>query len=118
MSPMTKTVKIISTTLSVLILLLVIVNILIGLGNQSIQAEVAERKQMIAKTIQLENLNRQLITVLANLALKTNDEQLKKLLAESGINLSAGPEAAPPPPAKKRGRMAHQVEKLAAKPVQ
>ncbi|HEY3151910.1 MAG TPA: hypothetical protein VGK65_09660 [Candidatus Binatia bacterium] len=98
---MTKTVKIISTTLSVLILLLVIVNILIGLGNQSIQAEVAERQQMIAQTIQLENLNRQLITVLANLALKTNDEQLKKLLAESGINLSAGPEAAPPPPAKK-----------------
>jgi hypothetical protein len=41
-----------------------------------------------------------LITVLANLALKTNDEALKKLLAESGINLG-GPEAAAPPPAKK-----------------
>jgi hypothetical protein len=94
---MTKTVKIILTALSVLILLLVSVNILIGLGNQSIQAEVAERQQMIAQTIQLENLHRQLITVLANLALKTNDEQLKKLLAESGINLSGGPEAAPPP---------------------
>jgi predicted Holliday junction resolvase-like endonuclease len=94
---MSKRLKIIQTSLAVLVLLLVTVNILIGLGNQSIQAEVGERQQMIAQTMQLENLNRQLITVLANLALKTNDEQLKKLLAESGINLSAGPEGTPPP---------------------
>ena len=93
---MTKKVKIIQTTLSVLILLLVLVNILIGLGNQSLQAEVGERQQIIAQTMQLEALNRQLITVLVNLAMKTNDEQLKKVLAESGINLSMGPEAAPP----------------------
>jgi hypothetical protein len=96
---MTKKQKIVLTTLSALVLLLVIVNILIGLGNQSIQTEVSERQQMIAQTLQLENLNRQLITVLANLALKTNDEQLKKLLLESGINLG-GPETAAPPPKK------------------
>jgi predicted Holliday junction resolvase-like endonuclease len=78
-----------------LILLLVIVNILIGMGNQSIQTEVAERQQDISQTIQLETLNRQLITVLANMALKTNDERLKKLLAETGINLDAAPEGAP-----------------------
>jgi predicted Holliday junction resolvase-like endonuclease len=78
-----------------LILLLVIVNILIGMGNQSIQTEVAERQQDIAQTIQLETLNRQLITVLANMALKTNDERLKKLLAETGINLDAAPDGAP-----------------------
>lgn len=82
-----------------LILLLVLVNILIGLGNQSMQSELGERQQMIAQTIQLEGVNRQVITVLVNLALKTNDEQLKKLLAESGINLSMAPET--PPPAKK-----------------
>ena len=93
---MSKKVKIIQTTLSVLILLLVLVNILIGLGNQSLQAEVGERQQVIAQTMQLEALNRQLITVLVNLAMKTNDEQLKKVLAESGINLSMGPEPAPP----------------------
>jgi hypothetical protein len=93
---MSKKVKIIQTTLSVLILLLVLVNILIGLGNQSLQAEAGERQQIIAQTMQLEALNRQLITVLVNLAMKTNDEQLKKVLAESGINLSMGPEPAPP----------------------
>jgi len=93
---MSKKVKIILTTLSVLILLLVLVNILIGLGNQSLQAEFGERQQVIAQTMQLEALNRQLITVLVNLAMKTNDEQLKKVLAESGINLSMGPEPASP----------------------
>lgn len=87
--------KIALTAGSALILLLVIANILISLGNQSIQTEVAERQQEIAQTIQLEALNRQLITVLANMALKTNDERLKKLLAETGISLDAAPESAP-----------------------
>ena len=92
---MNKKMKIALTACASLILLLVIVNILIALGNQSIQTEVAERQQEIAQTIQLEALNRQLITVLANMALKTNDERLKKLLAETGIDLDAGPETAP-----------------------
>jgi predicted Holliday junction resolvase-like endonuclease len=93
---MGKKTKILLTAWSALILVLVVVNILIALGNQSIQAEVAERQQEIAQTIQLETLNRQLITVLANMAIKTNDEQLKKLLADTGINLDAAPETAPP----------------------
>ena len=93
---MSKSTKVILTIMASLILLLVLVNILVGLGNQSIQAEVGERQQMIAQTIQLEGLNRQVITVLVNLALKTNDEQLKKLLAESGVNLSMVPEASAP----------------------
>jgi len=92
--------NILLTVLSTLVLLLVIVNIVLALGNQSIQAEVGERQQMLTQTMQLENLNRQLIGVMANLALKTNDEQLKKLLAESGVNL--GPTEAPnAAPAKK-----------------
>ena len=94
---MRKRTKILMTVWSALILLLVVMNIVLAFGNQSIQAEVAERQQEIAQTIQLETLNRQLITVLANMALKTNDERLKKLLAESGINL----DAAQVPPAKK-----------------
>jgi hypothetical protein len=101
---MARKTKIFLTSLSSLILVLVIVNIALGLGNQSIQAEVGERQQIIAQTLQLETLNRQLIGVLANMAIKTNDEQLKKVLADSGINL--GPAQAPSPtptpaPAKK-----------------
>lgn len=97
---MSKKGNILLTVFATLVLLLVIVTIVVALGNQSIQAEVSERQQMLAQTLQLENLNRQLIGVMANLALKTNDAQLKKLLAESGVNL--GPAEAPPPaPAKK-----------------
>jgi predicted Holliday junction resolvase-like endonuclease len=92
---MTKKTKIFLTAWSVLVLILVFVNILIGLGNQSIQAEVTERQQEIAQTIQLEALNRQLVTVLASMAVKTNDAQLKKLLADSGVNV--GDSAEPPP---------------------
>lgn len=92
---MTKKSKLLLSLWSALILVLVLVNILISLGNQSIQAEVSERQQEIAQTIQLEALNRQLITVLASLAVKTNDEQLKKVLADSGINLGNNPEGAP-----------------------
>ena len=84
-----------STILASLVLFLVIANIFIALGNQSIQSEVGERQQVIAQTIQLETLNRQLINVLANLALKTNDEGLKKVLAAAGINLPAEGAAAP-----------------------
>jgi cell division protein FtsL len=97
---MTKKSKIFLTTLASLILVLVIINIILGLGNQSIQAEVSERQQIIAQTLQLETLNRQLIGVLANMAIKTNDEALKKILADSGINL--GPvQPATPAPAKR-----------------
>jgi hypothetical protein len=95
---MTKRSKLVLTILSSLVFVLVLLNIFVALGNQSIQAEVSERQQIIAQTIQLESLNRQLINVLANLALKTNDEQLKKVLAASGIDLSSGGE---PPAAKK-----------------
>jgi len=92
---MTKKTKIVMTAWSVLVLILVLVNILIGLGNQSVQAEVTERQQEIAQTIQLEALNRQLVTVLASMAVKTNDAQLKKLLADSGVNVGDSVEAAP-----------------------
>jgi predicted Holliday junction resolvase-like endonuclease len=80
--------KIFLTGLSVLVLLLVILNILLMAGNQSLQLSVSQRQQYIAETIQLETLNRQVIGVLAEMALKTNDGQLKELLAGVGINLS------------------------------
>lgn len=82
-----KTWKFVLTAMSSLVLLLVLINIVLALGNQSIQAEVGERQQLIAQTLQLESLNRQVIGVLANLALKTNDAQLMKVLAEGGIDL-------------------------------
>ena len=82
------------TGLAVLMLLLVLVNILISLGNQSLRMEVSERQQFLAQSMQLEGLHREIITVLATVALKTNKDPLKSLLASQGINLGQ-----PPPPA-------------------
>src|SRR5262249_19304677 len=65
--------------------------------------------QEIAQTIQLEALNRQLVTVLASMAVKNNDAQLKKLLAGSGVNLDETAETSPP---KKRGDMAEETDPL------
>ncbi len=86
--------RLLQTILAALVLVLVAVNILLVLGNQSIQAEVGDRQQFIAQAIQLEGLNRQVVGALANMALKTNDEQLKKLLAESGVSFEVQPEPA------------------------
>ena len=86
-------VGLVQTILAVLALVLVVVNIMLALGNQSLQSDVTERQQIIAQSIQLEQLNRQVIAALANMAMKSNDEQLKNLLASAGIGL--GPEAAP-----------------------
>ena len=84
----------IQTILAVAALVLVVVNVLLALGNQSVQADVNERQQFIAQSIQLEQLNRQVVAVLANMAMKGNDEQLKNLLASSGVGLAPNPESA------------------------
>jgi hypothetical protein len=81
--------------LAVIALVLVLLNVLLALGNQSIQADVAERQQIIGQAIQIEQLNRQVVAVLANMAIKSNDEQLKNLLSSS-FGPAPAPEAAPP----------------------
>jgi len=87
--------RLIQIILSCLVLLLVLVNILLMVGNQSVQTEVGDRQQYIAQAIQLENLSRQLVGAMASMALKSNDEQLKKLLMASGIDLDAAGGTAP-----------------------
>jgi predicted Holliday junction resolvase-like endonuclease len=85
--------RLVSTILSSLVLLLVLVNILLSFGNQSLQSEVGERQQEINQGIQLEALQRQVVTVLAEMAIKTNDAQLKELLTASGFVLNPAAEA-------------------------
>jgi hypothetical protein len=85
----------ISTILAALLVVLVIVNIVLTLGNQSAQAELGERQQAIAQTMQLETLHRQVVAFLANMAINSNDEQIRALLSSSGIDLG-GAKAQPP----------------------
>lgn len=89
--------KVLPTILSALLLLIVVVNIFLQSGNQAAQAELGDRQQTIAQTVQIETLYRQVVTVLANLAVQSKDEQLRSLLISSGINLGgAAPEPAAP----------------------
>ena len=69
-----------------------LVNILLAFGNQSLQSELGERQQEISHGMQLEALQRQVVTVLAEMAVKTNDAQLKELLAGSGFSVDPNPE--------------------------
>ncbi|MBI2538353.1 MAG: hypothetical protein HYW04_00940 [Deltaproteobacteria bacterium] len=70
-----------------LTLVLVLVDVLLSLGNQFLRLEVNERQQFITQSIQLEELQREIVAALASVAVKSNDRQLKDLLASMGINL-------------------------------
>lgn len=74
-----------------LTLILVFVNMFLLVGNQSLQRIVAERQQVIMRSIQMQGPAREVITTLANLAVRTDDEQLKQLLANHGISVSVNP---------------------------
>jgi uncharacterized membrane-anchored protein YhcB (DUF1043 family) len=79
------------TPLAVLILILVLANVLLTLGNQSLRQQLAERQQLINQSIQMEALHREIVTGIATVAVKTNDAELKSLLASQGINLGGDP---------------------------
>jgi uncharacterized protein YcfL len=72
-------------------LILVFVNMFLLVGNQSLQRIVAERQQVIMRSIQTQGPAREVITALANLAVRTDDEQLKQLLANHGITVTVNP---------------------------
>jgi hypothetical protein len=75
-------------------LILVFVNMFLLVGNQALQRVVAERQQTIMRSIQMQGPAREVITAMANLALRSDDEQLKQLLAKHGITVTVNPAAA------------------------
>lgn len=80
--------------LAVLILILVLVNVLLTFGNQSLRLQLAEQQQFINQSLQMEALHREIVQTLASVAVKRNDEQLKSLLASQGINVGGDGKAA------------------------
>ena len=74
-----------------LTLILVFVNMFLLVGNQSLQRIVAERQQVIMRSIQIQGPAREVISALASLAVRSDDKQLKQLLAKHGITVSVNP---------------------------
>lgn len=83
--------------LGFLSLILVFVNMFLLVGNQSLQRTLAERQQLIMRGIQMQAPAREVIAALANLAVKSDDEQLKQLLASHGITVTVNPAPAARP---------------------
>lgn len=76
-------------------LLLVAANVGLSLNNRQAQAEVNSRQQYINQTVQLSRLNNEIVQALANLSVQTNDDSIRTLLAEHGIQINTGAGAAP-----------------------
>jgi hypothetical protein len=85
--------------LGFLTLILVFVNMFLLVGNQSLQRVVGERQQFIMQSIQAQSGAREVIAAVANLAVRTDDEQLKQLLSKYGIIVSVNglPQPVTPP---------------------
>jgi type VI protein secretion system component VasK len=67
--------------------------------NRKLQAEVSQRAQFIQQTIPLETLSRDIALALAQLGVRSQDEQIRALLASLGISVTVNAPAPSPPPA-------------------
>ncbi len=71
-------------------------NMMLFQANRVAQVDVAGRQQYVAQSVQLEGLYREMVKALADLAIKTQDGDVRTLLAGQGITISVAPT---PPPA-------------------
>ena len=67
--------------------------------NRRLQAEVSQRAQFVQQTVPLEALNREIVTALAQLAVRGPDEQIRAMLSSLGISVSENPAVMTPSPA-------------------
>jgi hypothetical protein len=79
------------TALGGVFLVLILVNVYLFTSNRSLQADVNSRQQFITQSLQLEQLNKEIIVALANLAVRDKDAALSDVLASQGISVSATP---------------------------
>jgi hypothetical protein len=73
-----------------IVLVLVLVDMILFERNRALQAEINSRQQYIQQSVQLEGLNREIVTAIANLAVRNKDDQLKAILAQHGITINVG----------------------------
>lgn len=83
--------------LAALSLLLVVVNAILVIRNQSIQFDVNQRQQTINQGLQFARIRQTLVQFLGNLAVSKNDRDLTDLLTRHGITVTA-PSTAPTAP--------------------
>jgi hypothetical protein len=83
------------TSLAALAAILVVANMVMFSQNRQLQADVNQRAQYIQQSAQLESLYREIVKALADLSVRNDDSQLRELLAQQGITVSANPGPSP-----------------------
>jgi type VI protein secretion system component VasK len=68
--------------------LVVVANMYRFSANRQLQAEVSQRGLFIQQSIPLENLSREIALALAQLGVKSQDEQIRALLGSLGITIT------------------------------
>ena len=81
------------TAASAVVLGLVIFNTAISTLNRDSQMDLAKRQQFVQQTVQLESLYREFVKSLAEIAIKNDDQEIVKMLAGQGINITSKPPA-------------------------
>lgn len=78
------------TTLAALSVALILANMYRFAENRKQQVEVNQRAQFVQQTIALETLNREILSALAQLAVRSQDEQIRSMLASMGVTMNDG----------------------------
>jgi hypothetical protein len=73
-------------------------NTMLFQANRAAQADISGRQQYIAQSVQLEGLYREMVKALADLSIKSQDGDLRALLADQGISISVTPNTSASPP--------------------
>jgi len=82
------------TVCGIIVLVLIVTNMALFLGNRDKQININSRQQYIQQSLVLEGLNKEIIAALANLAIKNKDAQLIDLLTGHGISVTVSQPAA------------------------
>lgn len=82
---------------------MVLANMVRFSANRQLQSEVSQRNLFIQQSIPLENLGREIALALAQLGVRSQDEQIRTLFNSLGISVQVNPPAAAPATADSRG---------------
>jgi len=67
--------------------MLVVINISYSQGNRDLREKVTQRQLFINQSVALEKTYKQLVKGIAQVAVRNQDDELKKLLADQGIEI-------------------------------
>jgi ABC-type cobalamin transport system permease subunit len=74
--------------LSGITLILVVVYLVVGEQNRTVQAKINERQQFINQSLEFARINQALVRAMATVASNDKDDKLRAVLAQNGITIN------------------------------